>query len=379
MEVLMVDSLLGNDYAICLCNALKDAGANVSLVTIEDRGKSNSYSFVLRPWGPSKNYRLSKLQKTIKYNIYLSRLLLHIMTANGKIVHFQFFRRERLESIYLLLLRLLGVSIVYTAHNILPHEGNGIDSLLRYIVYKSSGAIIVHSESTKKRLMQAFKFCGDKTRVIPHGNFDIYLPDNPISKLDARSRLSLAESDNVILFFGYIREYKGLGLLLDAFEIASMADGHLKLIIAGAARTGELAERYQKRINTMRARDKMVFHCQFIPQEDVPLYFTASDLVVLPYKHIDHSGIVHLAYSFKRPVIATRVGDFEDVIEHEKSGYIAEPNDALQLASTITQAFSNMDKLAEMGKFAGHLSDTKYSWKDVAKKTMEVYEDLSAH
>ena len=102
-----------------------------------------------------------------------------------------------------------------------------------------------------------------------------------------------------------LNQYKGIDLLLESFEIASKQDQHLTLIIAGKCQTEKLLTRYQQRISQIPSRKRIRFDPEYVPTEKVPWYFVASDLVALPYINIDHSGIVHLAYSFGRPVIAT--------------------------------------------------------------------------
>ena len=107
----------------------------------------------------------------------------------------------------------------------------------------------------------------------------------------------------------------------------------------------------------------------------VPFYFEAADIVVLPYTAIDHSGIIHLAYSFNRPVISTNVGDFSEVIEDNKSGKILESNTPQVLADTIKSMISNKD-LDKMGDYGNNLNKKKYSWEIAAEKTKNVYEIL---
>jgi glycosyltransferase involved in cell wall biosynthesis len=295
--------------------------------------------------------------------------------GNGKrVAHIQFLRRERLEGLFLLLLRLLGAKLVFTAHNVLPHENNAIDRFLRSGIYRAAGTIIVHSEYIKNKLTNGFRVDREKVRVVPHGNFDHYVPKEPLSKAEARKSLNLSETDNVALFFGYIREYKGLNLLLDAFELCARQGQPFKLVIAGAPASTELGNQYRKRIEEMAMNDLITFHADFIPSEKVAAYLLASDVVILPYKAIDHSGIVHLAYSFGRPLIATDVGDFSEVIEDGKSGYLLKENSAECLSETIIGAFSNGAHLAEMGNYARRLSETKYSWLEIAKKMKDLYE-----
>ena len=376
VRVTMIDGLVGNDYSLCLCSALHAAGVNVELIVPDKRIVNMPVEYPIRYWMPTKDPKSSKTGKSFHYLEYLVQLFVHVArTYKGKrVVHIQFFRRERVECIFFLLMRLLGTQLVFTAHNVLPHENSTIDRLLRSAIYRAAGIIIVHSEYIKGKLVKDFSIDQKKVKVIPHGNFDHYVPREQMSKAMARTSLHLHETDNVALFFGFIREYKGLDLLLDAFEICAKRDKSLRLVIAGAPQTQELENHYRRRIEQISRDDSIIFHAGFIPSEKVAGYFVACDVVILPYKEIDHSGIVHLSYSFGRPLIATNVGDFSEVIDDGKSGYLLEENSAGCLSETILGAFSNNTRLGDMGHYARRLSETKYSWLDIAKGTKDLYE-----
>lgn len=374
----MVEATVGNEYAIQLSNALVSYGAEVILVVPKGR------KFFLKPdcevcyWLPPKDSKGRKLLKFIEYPGYLLKILLYALRNRKVIVHFQFFRKD-LDSILYFFLHLIGVKTVKTAHNILPHETKRIDYFLNNIVYKYSTAIIVHSDFLKTKLLSAFKVDTDKIRVISHGDHNIYLNQTGMNPKSMREPFGFSEDDRVLLFFGIIREYKGLDLLLEAFDIASDFVPNLKLLVAGNPFTKKLKHFYSEKINKLKHYKNVTAHLEFIPSEKVSNYFSAADIVVLPYKHIDHSGIFHLAYSFGKPIIATRVGDFEEVIEHGKSGFLLESNDAQNLAKWIEIAFTDAKQLKEMGNYAAHLNKTKYSWENVAIKTIEMYRNLNEY
>jgi glycosyltransferase involved in cell wall biosynthesis len=234
VRVTMIDALVGNDYSVCLCSALHAVGVNVELIVPDNRVVNLPVDYPIRYWMPSKDPKGGKIGKTFRYLEYLTRLLVYVVKQNkvGRIVHFEFFRIERMESLLFPLLRLLGVNLVFTAHNVLPHENSRVDYFLRSMVYRSTKVIIVHSDYMKNKLAKDFRIDREKIRVIPHGNFDHYTPREPMSKAEARASLNLSEMNHVALFFGFIREYKGLDLLLDAFEICARKGNSLRLVIA---------------------------------------------------------------------------------------------------------------------------------------------------
>jgi glycosyltransferase involved in cell wall biosynthesis len=269
-------------------------------------------------------------------------------------------------------MKLSGVRLVYTAHNVLPHETSKTDRFMYALIYKSAHHIIVHSDYIKEKLVSKFNIRPEKVHVVPHGNFDIYLPSERITKTEARGKFGLGEEDKVLLFFGYIREYKGLDLLLDAFEKSKECDPTLKLMIAGMPYNENLAKTYNKRIQDISAGDRIIPAFRFIPSEEVKYFFEAADIIILPYKDIDHSGIIHLAYSFCKPVIATNVGDFPETVENGKSGFVIN-YDKDELSETIVKAFEDIYKLRLMGEHAKYLNDSKYSWTEIGMRTAEIY------
>lgn len=377
VRVTMIDGLVGNDYSVYLCSALHAAGVDVELIAPDNRVVSMPVKFPIKHWMPTKDPSSDKIRKLIHYLEYLARLSVHVVKNKEKrVTHVQFLRSERVEAVFLLLLRLLGVRLVFTAHNVLPHENNAIDRVLRSGIYRAAGHIIAHSDYIKHKLIKEFRVNPEKISVIPHGNFDHYLPGEPMSQAEARARLNLPERDNIALFFGYIREYKGLDLLLDAYEICARKGSPFNLVIAGASQSQELENHYRRRIGQLSMDHSITFHADFIPSEKVADFFVACDVVILPYKAIDHSGLVHLAYSFGRPLIATNVGDFSEVIEDGKSGYLLRENSAECLSETMLRAFSSKTDLQNMGHYTRQLSETKYSWKDIARQTKGLYESL---
>ncbi|MGA8264682.1 MAG: glycosyltransferase family 4 protein [Ignavibacteriaceae bacterium] len=375
MKVIMVDSLTGNDYSTCLCDKLYDLGVDVRLVVPENKEFNGTEKFTINYLSPSKIKDKTKLRKSFEFIRYFIDLYRYIAKNKPDVVHYQFFRRNS-GILFYKFLKIKRINLVHTAHNVLPHENSKLDYFLKSIVYKNSGTIIVHSDFIKKKLLKSFPLDIKKIKIVPHGNFDIYVPKEKMDDVKSRLSFNLKSIDNVILFFGFIREYKGLDTLLDAFELSADMDHNLKLLIAGFA-TKRNEDFYSNKINQSKFKDRILFHPKFIPKADISRYFAASDAVILPYKKIDHSGIIHLAYSFGKPVIATNVGDFSETIEHKKSGILLKGNGAIELAEKINEAFVNKKNLIKMGEYAKGLSETKYSWRDIAKKTASIYKEMS--
>jgi glycosyltransferase involved in cell wall biosynthesis len=240
-------------------------------------------------------------------------------------------------------------------------------------VYKCSHRIIAHSDFIKRQLMTRFSIPYAAIEIIPHGNFDAHLPVESVTVKQARGYLSLSDKDHVILFFGIIRENKGLGLLLDAFELASVQDAQLKLLVAGQPQSSKLDRLFRTRISQIDTSGRIIYHPHFVPLNRVPYYFTAADIVILPYRTIYHSGVLHAAFSFARPVITTNVGDFKEMVADGLSGWVLGQNTAVKLADAIGKAFKSRSQLRCMGLYARKISEKKFSWTDIAQKTKALY------
>lgn len=375
ISILMIDSTVGNEYSVLLSNEINNQSLDLIYITTEDRKMGKDVKYSVKRWMPSKNPSINKMNKVFKYFSYFAKVVYLVFSIKKVAIHFQFFR-SRLDLLLFLFLCFSKQKVILTAHNILPHETKKIDIILYKAIYKYSSRIIVHSNYMKTKLLNHFKVSQNKISVVPHGDFDFYLTGKELNRSYAREIFKLNEHDKVILFFGVIRKYKGLEILLDAFDTISTDFSNLKLIIAGNPFSEEIKNIYTNRIINLKEKERVIAHLRFIPSEDVWKYFMASDVIILPYTDIDHSGIVHLAYSFNKPIIATRVGDFEEIIENGKCGILLEKNDAQTLAYNIGNIFSDNITLTNMSEYIKKIVKPKYSWNIAAKKTIEIYHSL---
>jgi glycosyltransferase involved in cell wall biosynthesis len=374
----MVDSAMGNDYTFYLCSGMKAVGIDIYLVVPEDREVGFKINFLLVNLSPTKSSSVSKSDKLIRYINYLIKLYRYIKKNKFDAVHFQFLRRIEAESIFFLFLRLTGTNLVYTVHDVSPLKKNKLNSLLNILIYKSAKVLIVHSAKNKQMLLDRVSLNPEKIKIVPHGNFNHYVSAEPLTKNDARKYFGLNSEEKVLLFFGFIKEYKGLDILLEAAAISSKSIGNLTLIIAGAAQSKTLVESYNKMISELPKDVKVIYHSEFIDRDKVAFYFLASDVLVLPYRIISHSGVLHLAYSFGRAIIGTRVGDFEEFIEDGKSGILTNSNDSAGVAKAIIRFYSDSENVDKMCSYARNLNDTKFSWTNITLSMKEIYQQLKS-
>jgi glycosyltransferase involved in cell wall biosynthesis len=251
--------------------------------------------------------------------------------------------------------------IVTICHNIIPHERKPGDRLFTKFFFKSTDSFVLLA----KKLEEDLKILKIDARykTLYHPVYSIF--GEGIKKNEARELLKV-EGEKVILFFGFIREYKGLDTLLEAFALIK-DKLNLKLIIAGEFYSDEAL--YQELIDKLKIRENIYLFTRFIPSSEVRYYFSAADVVVLPYKNATQSGIVQIANNFNKPVIATDVGGLGEVVFENKTGFLVVKENPGKLADAILKYF-NENKEEE---FANNIKqeEDKFSWNNFVKGLME--------
>jgi glycosyltransferase involved in cell wall biosynthesis len=258
--------------------------------------------------------------------------------------------------------------IVAITDNVLPHEKRPGDTAFTRYFLKSCDAFITMSEKVMRdlRLFQQVK----PARQVLHPLYDNF--GEPVSRSTAREALRqrtglpFADTDKIILFFGFIRKYKGLDLALEAMADARIRAAGIKLLIAGEFYEDEKG--YQEQIERLGIRDALILRTDFIPDSEVKYYLCAADAVIQPYRQATQSGVTPLAYHFEKPMIVTNVGGLPALVPHEKVGLVAEPGPGA-LAEAILRFFT----LGE-DYFIPHLREEKqkYSWNRLVATILEL-------
>jgi glycosyltransferase involved in cell wall biosynthesis len=231
------------------------------------------------------------------------------------------------------MLRAQRIPTAFLCHNVEAHERSGIDAILSRYALGTSSRFITHSH--RDRLTLEALLPGARVRAAPLPMFGVFREGTAIPTAAARSRLALDGGD-VLLFFGNIRRYKGLPVLLRALPRV-LARRRCKLLVVGEFYHQE--DETKALIRELGLGDHLVLVDRYVPNEEVALYFSAADLVVLPYRSASQSAIVQIAYAFQRPVVATAVGGLPEVVDHEVTGLLAPPDDPEALADAICRFF----------------------------------------
>jgi glycosyltransferase involved in cell wall biosynthesis len=259
--------------------------------------------------------------------------------------------------------------VVCIADNIVPHEKRlGDKAFTRYFL-KACDAFITMSEKVLKQLKQ---FESKKpVQLVQHPLYDNF--GTAVSKYDARKKLELNNDDKIILFFGFIRHYKGLDLLIKAMAIEKMQSSNIKLLIAGEFYEDEKS--YLQLIENLKLSGRIILHTHFIPDSEVKYYLCASDCVVQPYRNATQSGVTPLSYHFEKPMIVTNVGSLPDLVPDGRAGLVClpEPN---AIADAILQFY-------ELGEdyFIPHLrlEKQKYSWDKLTGSILHLADLMDAN
>ena len=250
--------------------------------------------------------------------------------------------------------------------NVVPHEKHFYDNMLTRYFINSVDGFLYMSQQVKSELDM---FTTGKPAVFaPHPLFSNF--GEKTSKDEACRRLNLPPDKRYILFFGLIRDYKGLDLMLDAWSLLKQngRTGDAQLIVAGEFYSNKAA--YMQQIARLDIADEVVLHDRFIKDEDVKYYFSAADMVVQPYKSATQSGVTQIAYHFEVPMIVTNVGGLAEIVPDNKVGYTVAPD-----ASRIAQSIEEICKNDNLQRFAQNLKTEKqrFSWEHFAGQLLELY------
>ena len=245
---------------------------------------------------------------------------------------------------------------LFICDNVIPHEKRPGDRVFTRYAFRGTDYFIVQSDAVERDLL---RFWPDaKYRKAAHPVYNIF--GSPIEKQKARQLLGVT-AKRVILFFGYIRKYKGLHVLLDAMG-ALKTSANIHLLAVGECYDDEQV--YHNQIAALRIDNIVTFHTDYVPNDRVGLYFSAADAIILPYLSATQSGIAQIAYNFDRPVIATRVGGLAEVVIDRETGLLVPPGDPHALANAIEQFYETGDPT----KFERNVQreKKKYTWEAMA-------------
>ncbi len=315
---------------------------------------------LIREWGRLTNYLLAQQPDLIQF---------------GKI-NFPF------EALFLARLRRRGLVLTQICHEFELREQSGpmatLANKLYVSVFNNFSIIFFHAKSNRQRFLSLFDVPKDRLHIIPHGNEGMFptTTDGAVTEMELRQRYGLGTDDPVILFFGILTPSKGLPDLIEAFALVHQQHSGAKLVVAGFPTKYINMNDLQEMTTNLGISEDVIFDGRYIPFEEVGPLMELATVVVYPYQNSTQSGALQVAYAFGRPVIATNVGGLPEAVEDGRSGILVPPENPQELGTAILKIINNPQLAAEMGHYARHLSETRYSWTPIAKQILAVYCDL---
>ena len=256
--------------------------------------------------------------------------------------------------------------VLFICDNIIPHERRPGDVVFTKYAFSAADYFIVQSKSVERDLNMYFP--NSTYRLVPHPVYENF--GMPIPKEEARAKLNIKQK-NILLFFGYVRAYKGLDTLIDAMKLMrdmGYAMWDMSVFIVGEFYDDE--KKYRQQVKDLNLESSIRFVSEYVPNDEVAKYFCASDVVVLPYRSATQSGIVQIAYNFNKPVIATDVGGLSETVLHERTGYIVPPENPGALAEAIIKFYDEQ----KQEEFSRNVQEEKknYSWEHFVNQIEEM-------
>ena len=389
-------------YAYQLCTALSKAGAQVTLVTADKYEMENyQHNFTVRKqmklwsstdsaesvrtnsWlgkGNIKIYRgIRRATRGIRLIVEWIRLTNYLIRARPDIIQFGSIEFP-FEAIFLNILKRNRLILSQICHEFELREksNNPLTNFsiqLSRWVYDAFSIIFFHAESNQQRFLELFNIPAERLHIITHGNEGLFLSSKSekITRAHMQKRYGIAEDMQVVLFFGNLTPSKGLPDLLKAFSQVYAKEPGVRLMIVGRPSKFIDIDELMRLVSDLGISDATIFDARYILMKEVAPLMEMATVVMYPYLNSTQSGALQVAYTFGRPVIATKVGGLPEAVEDGKSGLLVSTSAPDELAEAILKLIRDPKLAVQMGEYAKYLSDTKFSWDSIALKLLAVY------
>jgi glycosyltransferase involved in cell wall biosynthesis len=341
------------EYCIRLANALS-TGADVLLVLPEHI--AGHHAAKLNDTVRMFSFGAARIRQPLRQFQTIRAILRAIKDFSPDVVHYQGIHLW----FDLALPSLHRYPLVFTVHDFRPHPGDQAlqqtPFFIEMFARRRANQIIVHTRHTRELMAQELGGRADTISIIPH-----------IQIGEGLGVSAVPEEEHLVLFFGRIWEYKGLEYLIRAEPLISARVPDVRILIAGQ---GEDFFRYKR---MMPHPDRFIVHNEFISEECAAEYFKRASVVVLPYVEASQSGVIPMAYSAGKPVVATTVGGLPEMVEHGRTGYLVAPRDTTQLAEAVVALLLDAPLRRRMGANGKCKIEAECSPQMIARKTIDVY------
>lgn len=381
-SVTMVDpSLFTYAYDDHLCSALIELGCDVTLLgrvlRVGEQFRFAGYTRRPHFYTLSERLRKSKLPGSLKSSIKgmehlygMAKLSSTIKGVNSSLIHFQWLPLPYFDRLFLRRLR-RRFALVLTVHDSTPYNAS---PHARFQVAGTSQAmnefdeLIVHTASSCRQLVRQGTNA-NKISVIPHGVLNATSAGTLVRPIQTARRNKIT-----VLLFGKIKPYKGYDVLLNALALMTQTQRQRFRVLIVGDPWMDVAPLLQKVLDAALS-DIVEFRMGFYPAHAIPELFAAADVFVFPYRQIDASGALFECLPYGKPIIASKVGVFAELLIDQKHGFLVEPDDSAGLAQALLKIDPTDPSFAPMGESVAQLSKTIQTWEEIAAMTIQVYEE----
>lgn len=317
--------------------------------------------------------RVLKLLESI---LNLSALTVRFLVSPPDVIHVQFLpmltSRLPLDLWFVQLCRRRGSKIVLTVHDLLPHNTGDTHRQTYYDLYQIVDHIICHSDSIKQRLCSEYSIPEEKISVIPHGPFFYDLA--PANADQILQSFELNPRKLLVLWQGIISPYKGIDLLLEAWQQVEASVDNACLLIAGTGST-ELLEQIRVQIRVLDLK-RVTLHLRFISAEELVALYHAADIVVYPYRAITTSGALATGLALGKTIVASNLAVFRELLTDRENALLVEPQNPAELAAALIELSRNKTLRQQLSENVQQMNFGAESWSSIADKTIECYKLL---
>ena len=302
------------------------------------------------------------------------RSIIHARFSGYKIFHFHIFYTNILVLFNIFLVKIFFGKAVLTVHDVSSFSDQKDFHVISKLVYNLADSITTHNQFSKNEIIKMHNYLNKKIHIIPHGN---YIPFINLQSRQAKSRdkLNLPKDKKILLFFGMIKKVKGLDVLLKAFQDIVLEFPEIILLVAGKPWKDKFDE-YQYLIDKYNLTDNVILYTKFIPENQVSLFYSSCDLVVLPYKKIYQSGVLMMALSYERPVLVSDLSPLKELITNNENGFTFQSENSADLSDRLKEILFDKENLDRVAKNGVELIKTKYNWNKIGRLSKKIYQDL---
>lgn len=366
MKALLIDQIVKvtYKYTFPLANGLKKSGVDVTLVIDQKKEKENCECRRVNLFTTDEK-NIGKLNKLTNYIKSYKEIIRILSKDHYDIIHTQWYTFSPIDYHYLKLIKKkFGIRYVATVHDILPFNQKFYDMHFHKKLYDLADSIILQAPGNMDRFAKLFPEDKDKTHMIPHGHMLDYIEQ--VDKTEARKHLGIPQGKKVFLFFGQIKKVKGVDVLLRAFTNLVEKNKDAYLVIAGSVWKADFHE-CEEIISSHDFDGRLKTDIRYIPDEEVKYYYSAADICVLPYTDVYQSGVIQLAYGYKKPVVCSNLLAFTQFVKEGETGFISVAGDSKSLEDAMQRALDS-SSLEDIGKAGYELVKKTLNWDELAKR-----------